>query len=542
MLKKVIERYLRASSEREYEIPFRQLLWSMGYELLESSTTHHPFEFGKDIRAIHPDKSPRVWLFQTKRGDISQSDWNEMERQLKLMLVMPVGHPNIQRGEAVQAIWVCTGDLSITVAPIMAQFNEEYKRQGYLPVEVWNLNRLVDLFEDQFFNVNICPDDVVLDLVSLLASFNNSNFDSPKFESLLAKLLDNNLTSQAPRKIKQGLATAEIVVHYVIGRAYEVSDPYAAIEALEIAVLQLWRAGRLLNFQNDILEIVHGLQLLLISLLDDLLEDIHDVIRKEYGLFLPTDHLAGTILYPHRTFEILGYIGLRAWLADTQGDEATFDKCVEDIENIINNNSSALHPIWERAQEDILITAFILWKARKTQLASVWIENMADWIADIYENRGGLARPGARTIEVIKQLIGIHLSFTDVEPVNTSYLCYTILELCYWFNLPNVYRAFRERVKNVRCIEFQFDNEGSIYEDELVGTRNQIVPAEQWSQFQTWYYDRYHKNDPTAFPQGIETHLADNLWILLVVASRFGNRAFTFMFRKQVLDPSFQVN
>lgn len=536
MLKRIIERYLRASSEREYEIPFRQLLWSLGYELLESHTTHHPFEFGKDIRAIHADKIPKVRLFQTKSGDISQSDWNEMERQLKLMLVMPINHPNVKPDDPIQAIWVCTGDLTPSVAPIMTKFNEEYEKQGHFPVEVWNINTLVDLFESQFFNVNICPDEIVLDVISLLASFNNSRFDSNKLEDILSKMINDDLKLQKPRKIQQALATAEIIVYYVIGRAYDIGDPYSAIETLEIAILYMWQAGRRFDFQYNILESIQGFKFLLVGVIDDLLEDVHDLIQKEHGLFLGKDGLAAVMLYPHRTFELLGYIGFRAWIADIEGDKERFDKCVDDIENIINNNPAACHPIWERAQEDILLTAFILWKAGKIQLASKWLRETAKWVAEIYTNHGGLVRPSAPSIEVIKQLLGIHLSFTEVQPINTSYLCLTILELCYWFNLPDVYETFWEQTKSVRCIEFQFDSEESIYEDELTGIRNQVIPPNKWSEFTTWYYDRYYLNDPTFFRQSIDNHLANNLWILLVVASRFGNRPFPFMFRQQVLN------
>jgi hypothetical protein len=537
LLKRVIERYLRASNEREYGIPFCQLLWSMGYELLESHPVHHPFEFGKDVRAIHTGKSPRVWLFQTKSGDISQSDWSEMERQLKLMLVMPVNHPNIQPDEQVQAVWVCTGDLATTVSPIMAQFNEEYQKQGHLPVKVWNMNTLVDLFEAQFFDINICPEEVVLDLINLLSGFSDSDCDLSKFGNILENVLNESMALNSARKIKQIFTTIEVFAYYLVGRGYDVNNPYHAIEALEMAILRAWRFRNSMDFQNDFLEILQGLQTLLVNLIDDLLEDIQFLISEENGLFLRENQPADIVLYPHRTFELLGYIGLRAWLADVQGDNTTFNSCVENIEKIINNNPSSSHPIWERAQEDILITAFVLWKAGKIQLASQWIKRMADWVADIYTERGGLARPGASTKEVVKQLFGTSFSFADIEPVNTSYLCYTILELCYWFDLSDVYTTFYQCVNSIRLIDFEFETEESIYENPLVGLRNQVVPPSQWNEFKAWYHERYYSNDPTIFSGGISPQLAENYWILLIVSNHFGNRPFAFVFRREIFKP-----
>jgi hypothetical protein len=137
---------------------------------------------------------------------------------------------------------------------------------------------------------------------------------------------------------------------------------------------------------------------------------------------------------------------------------------------------------------------------------------------------------------VIKQLLGVHVSFTDVEPVNSSYLCYTIIELCYWFDLPHVYSEFYEQVKAGRCIEFQYESEETIYESELVGVRDQVVPPVQWNAFKEWYFNRYYPKDPTMFPQYVGSPLAENPWILLIVANHFGNRVFPFIFRREILD------
>lgn len=536
MLKRVIERYLRASSEREYEVPFRQLLWTMGYELLESRSIHHPFEFGKDIRAIHPTKSPRLWLFQTKRGNASQSDWLDMERQLTLMLEMPVTHPNVQPNEPAQSVWVCTGDLKTTVESIMAQFNEKYKRQGHLPVKVWNINKLVDLFAEHFFEINICPDEITIEIISLLSSFQNSVFDISRFNLILARLIGPELSEQPKRTIQQTLATAEIVTYYVLGRAYEVEDLYSAIEAIQSTVIHIWKFGRSQEFRFEVAEILEGLRTIFKTTIDDLLEGLEEAICQKQGLFASEDGMAATILYPHRTFEMLGIIGIRAWLAYTENDQDTFDKCIDYIEAVIVNNPSAMHPVWERAQEDILITGFVLWKAGKTQLASDWIAGMADWVAKLFTERGGIARPSASPREVIEQLLAIHLSFSKTEPVNTTYMCYSIIEMCYWFDLEHVYNGFVEKIKNFRLIEFQYENESSVFDKELIGRRIHVVPPSDWKEFRKWYNNRYVTGDPSAFQDGFDSRLTDNLWVLLVASNHFGNRAFPFLFRSEILN------
>lgn len=532
MLKNAIKCYLLNSKETEYEIPFRQLLWSLGYELLETVSIHHSFEFGKDIKALHSNHPSKVWLFQTKGGNISQSDWMEMERQLTLMIEMPPKHPNLKGDEHVQGVWVCTGDLAPTVQTIMDEFNKKYVAKGVLPIEVWNINKLVDKFEESFFSINICPESVVLELLALITSFNKDVFDLIKYQNLLEVLL-LNIDQLKPKEIKQKLATCEIILHYILGRAYDVSDPYSAIQAIELTILKMWDVGKKLNFKYDCIDILDSMRDLLVTIIDELISSLDVLLKKENGLHKNSGELAEYFLYPHRTFEMMGLIGLRAWIAHEDRDVNKFNVCADYIEAVIVNNPSSKHPVWERAQEDILVTAFVLWKSGKTALASVWIKGMCDWLIELYVSKGGLARPTANPEEVIKQLLGIHLSFTDVNKVITSYLCYFMFELCYWFNVPEIYEYIYDELNGVHKVEMYYKNDDAIYNSVLGGQRYQPILPSTWQEFKIWYATQYKENDPTS-TNLLTKELSENLWLFLVSSDFHGNRPFTFLFRKEI--------
>lgn len=93
MLKRLIENWLINISEREFDIPFRLLLEALGHVAIGHTTIHGAMELGKDIVSRHPE-GELFYFFQLKAGDITPSDWSEMQRQLLQMVTVPYVHPN----------------------------------------------------------------------------------------------------------------------------------------------------------------------------------------------------------------------------------------------------------------------------------------------------------------------------------------------------------------------------------------------------------------------------------------------------------------
>ena len=89
MLKRVIENWLISISEREFDIPFRLLLEAEGHTVINTTTVHGPMELGKDVVSWHPEEKT-FYFFQLKAGNITNSSWSEMERQVMQLVTVPL--------------------------------------------------------------------------------------------------------------------------------------------------------------------------------------------------------------------------------------------------------------------------------------------------------------------------------------------------------------------------------------------------------------------------------------------------------------------
>ena len=76
MLDDAVGAFLDSVTERGFDQPFLALLRASGFE--EVAWVHGPQEFGKDFVA---KKDGEQWTFQSKAGDINQSDWRQLVGQ-----------------------------------------------------------------------------------------------------------------------------------------------------------------------------------------------------------------------------------------------------------------------------------------------------------------------------------------------------------------------------------------------------------------------------------------------------------------------------
>jgi hypothetical protein len=93
LIERVIENWLTSANERQYQIPFCQVLESEGESLIHIST-HGPFELGKDIITIGLDKVPRV--YQLKGGNVGMGEWRQFKTELDQLVEYEIDNPEIK--------------------------------------------------------------------------------------------------------------------------------------------------------------------------------------------------------------------------------------------------------------------------------------------------------------------------------------------------------------------------------------------------------------------------------------------------------------
>ena len=94
MIEKLIENWLINARERDYEVPFAQLLAGEGNRILVGPV-HHPFEHGKDILTFDPNGD--LHAYQLKGPDlISIKDFEKIQGQAQTLAEAAVTHPALK--------------------------------------------------------------------------------------------------------------------------------------------------------------------------------------------------------------------------------------------------------------------------------------------------------------------------------------------------------------------------------------------------------------------------------------------------------------
>src|ERR1700689_3756637 len=90
LLGRVIENWLTSVNERQYQLPFCQVLAAEGETILYVST-HGPFEKGRDIITRTP--SGEIRAYQLKAGDIALGSWREIYGEIVNLVELAIELP-----------------------------------------------------------------------------------------------------------------------------------------------------------------------------------------------------------------------------------------------------------------------------------------------------------------------------------------------------------------------------------------------------------------------------------------------------------------
>ncbi len=133
MLTKLVENWLNSSTEREFELPFRQLLIDEGKCILHAST-HGQLELGKDIYALAQDGA--LEAYQLKTGPVTQGEWSRIRSQVTQLVEVPVEHPRVGVRLPDRAVVVSNGAFSDSVIEEISRLNVVSSERGYARLDL----------------------------------------------------------------------------------------------------------------------------------------------------------------------------------------------------------------------------------------------------------------------------------------------------------------------------------------------------------------------------------------------------------------------
>lgn len=454
MLKRLIENWLINISEREFDIPFRLLLEALGHVAVGHATIHGAMELGKDIVSWHSEEE-LFYFFQLKAGDITPSDWSDMQRQLLQMVTVPYVHPNYQVGDPYQPIWVCTGQLHETVRLSMGLMNQEFAQNGKPQVQVWERNDLIERYHDTFYEVVFTDPALTIDFIRLWSHAHDFMTDEDELRTFFHSYLLQTPTN-SNRIAARHLATHTLILTQLSQHYADLDDPFSRIDCVLLGLVQFyeWLSTAPLTEQS-----YQGHLLLTNSLLDFYLQELvnqcleHPDIIED--LFEPESGWSEIFELPLRVHSLASKIALKLLLNAHQGQDIHTE--VDLLTRIVKHNPAFCHLISERQMGTFWIVMLGLLKAGESDLAKLVIAVTFNWFMTFHGREGLIGLPDP--YQPYSLSVNYHLR---VEPDQgrltnnngQSYLLPVLLKFVIYFDLRDLLTHHWKIVSHMTIHEF----------------------------------------------------------------------------------------
>ncbi len=141
MLDDAVAGFLDSVSERGLDEPLLAALRSLGFTNLH--LTHGSAEFGKDLIG---QLDGEQWAFQSKQGNINQSEFRQLTGQLDELRTNDLVHPEFRTDLPRRAVLVTTGRLVGNAGLSAQDYSRRVREKGEPELELWSRDRLIGLF------------------------------------------------------------------------------------------------------------------------------------------------------------------------------------------------------------------------------------------------------------------------------------------------------------------------------------------------------------------------------------------------------------
>jgi len=439
MLRNVLVDYLDIVKEREFDLPFLALLPALGF--YDVHYTHGQVEFGKDFIAKKVENNSEIqYSFQSKAGDVSQSEWRDgiMGQMLECVLI-GLPHPSFDRDLPHQAILVTTGRLKGNAALGLQDLNTRIEQQYQLrSICLWDREILADYLE------NYGLGGIHRATASGFSSLGN-------FYIAYGKTFQNGLSereieehsrywiNEAPDKNKRLLGAAiesEIIASQCIahGLFYEAMHAYLAV--LRVILNDMRYAeipaetARMLALYELASEKIHLIGSTYYSEAKRLWEEAdRDLVRAVEGhgrIFTYLVHCA-------RIMEVSGYLYFLEDDANTRSQVASF------IEAFVSKEPGCAHVPSDRYAVSLVLPVIALLATSRSKTAIDLLRNVTVWLCDRYEEGWGLAPLEADSYAEIVTLLGHPFEFIPRRERTGSFLAAIVSDLAVFLGTKELY-------------------------------------------------------------------------------------------------------
>jgi hypothetical protein len=216
---------LTEANERNYQIPFAQVLMSEGYTVIQVSS-HGQLEEGKDV--VARDRKGRFHAYQMKTGNITIPVWRSIKEEVQELIELPISNPSVPKTAPYTSYLVTNGRVSEGVRRQIDARNADNraKNRKYSFLKTIELDELTKRFIDaarQFWPSELADTQQFL---NLRASDGRGLFPKQAFCEFLETWLF--LQEPSPPAVK-GLISASVIVVAQLAQAFESAKNWFAV-------------------------------------------------------------------------------------------------------------------------------------------------------------------------------------------------------------------------------------------------------------------------------------------------------------------------
>lgn len=500
-------------NEKEFEIPFRSLLRSLGHSTIFERTRHGPGEHGKDIISlVDTDGVQLVNVFQLKIGSISTGRFRrEVKPELEAMIQIPIQHPMVKGTESVTYTLVSTGDLSPDAAEEFDAYNKHSLKKSEPQIDLWNRPKLVNLFYENMESLPIFQPHLQEHLARVWLNIKSEKYNRSEWFDFVTKVLCSNGRTENRSLLFLGLA-----ISFLTSQAYLQNEIFVAFDIFRIALVKMWaEICQLEETEMSIFDQLHGEYC---KLVEDFIETNIEDLSRENGLYHENNGVIESILYPIRTFSVLGTLSYLAYFYGEIGEKKRENQLVELIETIIRNNPSALTPPADFLRKDIAITLTELYRNQKNVFAEKWIEKLLKNLYQRYIRSGWWPSESNKPEDIIENTFHFRKETEKKQP--TSFLIPILFRFCAKLRTQKIYDRYHALFNNFRLLEFVPPDDVTLAESELIQgvlkhgtTIEKMFPhnfkdyCEQVFQITLKRYNPIEKNRPYVLQMITDIHL-----------------------------------
>ncbi|MCK4798980.1 MAG: hypothetical protein KAT05_16525 [Spirochaetes bacterium] len=310
MIERAIENWLINTNERNYQIPFCQVLISKGYEILYISP-HGQLEFGKDIIVKTPEGD--TIAYQLKGGDITLAEFRKIMGELYELIDTKCDHPNVDKSKPHKAYLVTNGDIKDDVFQRIDKINNT--ETHYTKLETINKNQLLKYFlegEGVFLPQSFEAFGIFL---SFFTEDGKDFIPKQKYFNFIANHILVR-TGQKSNKLNSVFSSV-ILTSYLLKNYQDNNNFFAQFEAWSILYSTIISYLEEIKLSNNKIK----------PTLKIILEEINECLNSIFNEFMEKENLLegnalgdGGIMYRVRTTIVLGVVTLYCRLNHNSDD------------------------------------------------------------------------------------------------------------------------------------------------------------------------------------------------------------------------------